>query len=102
MVSAGEVKVKLAKHYVDKSKPEWNVKKLCWDMVERSIPEGLNGEILIAEHVEDGKVKGWITVQPDVLADLITKFKAKTFDPAAMGWREILDKWKAEGVDFGV
>jgi len=41
-------------------------------------------------------------VKADVLADFIAKFKAKTADPVATGYRKYLDKWKAEGIDFGV
>jgi hypothetical protein len=41
-------------------------------------------------------------VKADVLADFIMKFKAKTADPITTGYRKYLDKWKAEGIDFGV
>jgi len=41
-------------------------------------------------------------VKADVLAGFIAKFKAKTADPVATGYRKYLDKWKAEGIDFGV
>jgi hypothetical protein len=41
-------------------------------------------------------------VQADVLADLIGKFKAGKEDPVATGYRKYLDKWKAEGINFGV
>jgi hypothetical protein len=43
-----------------------------------------------------------VVVKADVLADLIAKFKAGTADPVATGYRKYLDKWKAEGIDFGV
>jgi hypothetical protein len=41
-------------------------------------------------------------VKADVLADFIAKFQAKTADPVTTGYRKYLDKWKAEGIDFGV
>jgi hypothetical protein len=41
-------------------------------------------------------------VKADVLADYIAKFKAKTADPVLTGYRKYLDKWKVEGIDFGV
>jgi len=41
-------------------------------------------------------------VKADVLADFIGKFKAKTADPIQTGYRKYLDKWKLEGIDFGV
>jgi hypothetical protein len=41
-------------------------------------------------------------VQADVLADFIAKFKAGTADPVATGYRKYLDRWKKEGIDFGV
>jgi hypothetical protein len=43
-----------------------------------------------------------VVVKADVLVALIAKFKAGTADPAATGYRKYLDKWKLEGVDFGV
>jgi hypothetical protein len=41
-------------------------------------------------------------VQDDVLADFIAKFKAGAADPVATGYRKYLDRWKKEGIDFGV
>jgi len=41
-------------------------------------------------------------VQASVLADFIRKFKDGTADPVVTGYRKYLDKWKAEGIDFGV
>jgi hypothetical protein len=43
-----------------------------------------------------------VFVKADVLADLIAKFKAKTADPVITGYAKYLDKWKLEGIDFGV
>ncbi|MEM2352551.1 MAG: hypothetical protein QXT26_09105 [Thermoproteota archaeon] len=43
-----------------------------------------------------------VIVKADVLADLINKFKTKAIDPIAAGYRKYLDKWKSEGIDFGV
>ena len=36
------------------------------------------------------------------LADLIAKFKTGALDPVKAGYRKYLDKWKREGIDFGI
>jgi len=41
-------------------------------------------------------------VQASTLADLLAKFKAGTLDPVKAGYRKYLNKWKAEGIDFGI
>jgi hypothetical protein len=117
-----ELRVKLEKYVIDKSKPEWRVKKLCWDNVEREIPHSLNGEVLLEEHVEDGKVKGWITTTIENLAKIIdmrdnpskrpdeevsfrgarrrlgelSKYEFEEY----LGYRKYFDKWRNEGVNI--
>jgi len=117
-----EIKAKLRKYVIDKSKPEWKQKRLCWDGVEREIPDTLNGEILLEEHVEDGKVKGWITVHPDALSqildqakdpskrpnitvDLHPKFRGRNLRELSeseflelTGYSKYLTKWRNEGI----
>jgi len=36
------------------------------------------------------------------LADLIAKFKTGALDPVKAGYRKYLDKWRSEGIDFGI
>jgi len=43
-----------------------------------------------------------VVVKADVLADYIAKFKAKTADPVATGYRKYLDKWRAENINLGI
>jgi hypothetical protein len=111
----------LGKYVIDKSKPEWRVKKLCWDGVEREIPDSLNGEILLEEHVEDGKVKGWITVSPEALAEVLNMRDNPTLRPDVViaegrfrgrnlrtltrdefeevtGYKRYFDRWRREGI----
>jgi hypothetical protein len=111
----------LSRYVIDKSKPEWRVKKLCWDGVEREIPDSLNGEILLEEHVEDGRVKGWITVAPEALAEILSmrdnpalrpdiviefgKYKGRNLRmltrdefEEATGYKKYFDRWRREGI----
>ncbi|MEM4977246.1 MAG: hypothetical protein QXT64_07980 [Desulfurococcaceae archaeon] len=121
MVTVDEVKAKLAKYIVDKSKPEWRVKRLCWDGVKREIPDGLNGEVLLEVHEEDGKVKGYITVtlenlvnilnmrddpslRPDITIDFgkhkgrrLRDLTSAEFEDLT-GYKMYFDKWRREGV----
>jgi hypothetical protein len=120
-MSVADLKVKLAKYIIDKSKPEWRVKKLCWDGVEREIPDGLTGEIFLEEHVEDGRVKGWITVSVENLANVLAmcdnpllrpdvtvdfgKFKGRKLRDLTKdefeehtGYKKYFSKWRAEGI----
>jgi len=116
-----DLKTKLSKYIIDKSKPEWRVKKPCWDGIEREIPDSLNGEVLLEEHTEDGKVKGWITVSVENLANILNmrdnpllrpdvtvdfgKFKGRRLRDLSAGefegltgYKKYFDKWRGEGV----
>jgi hypothetical protein len=122
-MSVEGLKAKLARYIVDKSKPEWKVKRQCWDGIEREIPDSLNGEILLEEHVEDGKVKGWITVSPEALANILNMRDNPSLRPNITitegryrgrnqqtltkdefeyytGYKKYLDKWRMEGIDI--
>jgi hypothetical protein len=113
----------LSKYVIDKSKPEWRVKKMCWDGVVREIPDVLNGEILLEEHVEDGLVKGWVTVTPEDLANILNardnpmlrpniiipfgKHKGRDLRTLTReefeevtGYKKYFDKWRAEGINI--
>jgi hypothetical protein len=113
----------LSKYVIDRSKPEWRVRKPCWDGVEREIPDSLNGEILLEEHVEDGRVKGWITVSPGALAEVLNmrdnptlrpdvviaegRFKGRNLRTLARGefeeltgYKKYFDRWRREGINI--
>jgi hypothetical protein len=121
MFNADIVRRMLGRYVIDKSKPEWKAKRLCWDGVEREIPDFLNGEILLEEHVEDGRVKGWITVSPEALAQILNMRDNPSLRPDAIitegryrgrslrtltssefeeltGYKKYFDRWRREGV----
>jgi len=43
-----------------------------------------------------------VYVSVSALLDLITKFKTGALDPVKAGYRKYLDKWRSEGIDFGI
>jgi len=43
-----------------------------------------------------------VYVLASALADLIAKFKTGALDPVKAGYRKYLDRWKGEGIDFGI
>jgi len=99
-----QLKAKLIKYIIDKTKSEWKVKKKNIDNQEIEIPDHLHGEILLEEHLdEQGRVKGWITVNVDSLHKIIQDIKdssksditAKTTE-----YKKYFDKWKKEGIDI--
>jgi hypothetical protein len=121
--NADIIKTLLSKYVIDKTKPEWKIKKLCWDGIEREIPDSLNGEILLEEHIEDGKVKGWITIDPNDLANILNmrdnpslrpnitipdgKYKGRNLQTLTKdefeditGHKKYLDKWRKEGINI--
>jgi hypothetical protein len=113
----------LSKHVIDKSKPEWRTKRMCWDGVEREIPDSLNGMILLEEHKEDGRVKGWITIDPGDLASILNMRDNPSLRPNVTiehgryrgrnlqalnkeefedhtGYKRYLDRWRREGINI--
>jgi hypothetical protein len=120
LVSIDEVKGKLSKYIIDKSKEEWKRKRLCWDGDENEIPESLNGEILLEEHIEDGKVKGYITIAPELLVNILNLRDDATIRPDeevvhnglnrrlkeltkdefedVTGYKKYFQRWRREGI----
>jgi len=93
------IKAKLAKHIIDKSKPEWCAKMKNVLGQEWEIPRTLDGEVLLRiDKDEKGRVKGVITITIERLAKLVNHWKAGNPIPAE--WREKLDEWLAEGIDI--
>jgi len=122
-MSVDTVKSKLSKYIIDKSKPEWRAKRKCWDGVEREIPDALNGEILLEVHEENGLVKGYITIKPEDLANIIDmrdnpskrpdivvedgKYKGRRLRDLSpdefldyTGHKKYFDKWRREGINI--
>jgi len=123
LVKSEGIKRKLVRYVIDKSEDEWKKRRtLCWDGVEREIPDSLNGEILLEEVVRAGKVTGWITMTPENLADIISKrddpllrldeevdFRGvkkrvreltKEEYEELVGIKKYLDKFRAEGIEI--
>ncbi len=70
------------------------------------IPRKLDGMILLEEvKDEEGRIKGWITIAPETLADLLHRGKNMR-DPAphefeeVTGLKKYLDEWRAKGIDI--
>lgn len=78
-----------------------------------NIPASLKGEILLAIAVdENGIERGWITVKPDALLQIILQRDTPSLRPSELksltvdqfltqtGWKKYLDKWSSEGVSI--
>jgi len=93
------LKTKLAKHIIDKTKPEWCTKFKNVSGKEWEIPHALEGEVLLSiDKDKEGRVKGVITITIERLAKLVNYWKAG--NPISDGWRAKLDEWLAEGIDI--
>lgn len=96
-----EIRIKLSKHIIDKSKPEWKAKKINPSGREVEIPDSLNGELLLEEDIRDGKVYGWYTVHPAKFAEIMSNILDPTkpdITEDTTGYRKHLDKWRNEGI----
>ena len=97
-----QLKERLAKYIIDKTKPQWKVKKKNINNQLVEIPNHLDGEVLLEEHTdEQGRVKGWITVSLDALAKIITDIKDSTksdITEESTGYKKYFDKWRKEGI----
>jgi hypothetical protein len=76
-----------------------------------NIPASLKGEILLEEVKDElGNVKGWITVKPDALLQIILQRDNPSMRPSELqglsineyltqtGWKKYLDNWNKEGI----
>jgi len=87
-MNENEVRSLLVKHIIDKSKPEWKIKKPNSDGIEVEIPDGLNGEILLEEDIRNGKIRGWTTITVEALTNIL----AARDDPSKRPARVIPDR----------
>lgn len=101
-MSVEDLKAKLAKYVINRAKYP-------------HVPASLDGEILLEEDRDkEGNLKGVITISAKALANVLAmrddpakrpeRLKGKTKDEfeRVTGHKKYLDKWKAEGIDFGV
>jgi len=92
-ITPEELRSKLSKHVIDKSKPEWCAKMKNVDDEEVEIPPTLDGQVLLEiDEDEKGKVRGFITI---AVEDLAKQWDIVLTSPA---WKKYVDKWKAEGL----
>ena len=96
-MSVEDLKVKLAKYVINRAKYP-------------HVPASLDGEILLEEHRENGKLKGVITISAEALACILAmrddptkrseRLKGKTKDEfeRVIGHKKYLDRWRAEGI----
>lgn len=99
-----QLKQKLAKHIIDKTKPQWRQKKKNIDNQEVEIPNHLHNEVLLEEHLDEhGRVKGWVTVSLDALHKIIQDIKDSSkpdITEESTGYKKYLEKWRKEGIDI--
>jgi len=69
----GILRERLKKYIIDKSDPRYQRKMENPDGVLVEIPPSLEGELLLEEDVQDGKIWGWYTVNVDELEGLFSK-----------------------------
>jgi hypothetical protein len=107
-----DLKVKLAKYIITKDNYP-------------NLPRHLDGEILLEEVKTGGTVVGWLTVGLETLSMIIEMAKDPAKRPDIVveegefkgrwlrslsadefarlsGYRKYLDRWKKEGIDFGI
>ncbi len=84
---------KLAARIIDTAKSEFA--DLYADGNPAKKMTSLNGDIILERHIENGVLKGVVSVHPDALASMLPDLKADTTDKT--GWKKHLDKFNAEG-----
>jgi len=99
-----ELKQKLSKYVIDKTKAKWKARKKSIDGRQTEIPYHLSGEILLEEVTDDqGRLKGWITVSIDRLAQILNDI-ADASKPEvteeSTGYKKYLKQWRKEGIEI--